>query len=151
MNSQLCHWSHAGPTRTESLHLASHSLSHPHTHTLSLSLSQQQWDNNHVYHPLVCSFARSLFRSMAWVLFSFSSLFELRCRVPLHYIVLFQAMAFKGSYFMNGHFSSPSMFDHSFSEFYFILFHNVASTCFVYDTSYLLLPTPTLCQLVSRA
>ena len=58
-NSQPCHWSHAGPTRTASLRLTLHplslSLSHTHTHTLSLSrslsLSLRQWDNNHAHRP----------------------------------------------------------------------------------------------------
>ena len=66
-------------------------------------------------------------------------------------MVIFQAMAFEGSSFTNGHFSSPSVFNHSFLEFYFYFFCDVASTCFVHNTSYLLLPTPTLCQLVSGA
>ena len=85
-NSQPCHWSHAGPTWTESLRLALHSLLYPHTHTLSLSLSQRQWDNNHVYRPLVCSFMCSLFGSAAWVLFSFFFPFRTHTRspTPLH-------------------------------------------------------------------
>ena len=52
MNSQPCHWSHAGPTWTASLCLTSHPLSCTHTHTYTLSLSLQQWDNNHTHCPL---------------------------------------------------------------------------------------------------
>jgi hypothetical protein len=55
-------------------------------------------------------------------------------------MVIFQVMAIKGSYFTNGHYSSPSVFNHSFLEFYLFFYHDMASTCFVHNTSYLLLP-----------
>jgi hypothetical protein len=62
-NSQPCRWSHAGPTRTASLRLASRSLSHPHTHTLSLTLSLSL--THSLTHSLTLSLSHSLTLSLS--------------------------------------------------------------------------------------
>ena len=94
-NSQLCRWSHAGPTRIASLRLAPLSHPHTHTHTLSLSLSQQQWDNNHAHRPL-SSPARVLISGTSLGSFDLITLSNLRVDsnsaiqrlAPLHYFLL---------------------------------------------------------------